>query len=134
MFEAKNQGHMRKFSLKKSFSKLFFRQYPKEEYIKGLRKFSARFLAFSDKVLSVQKIALSYPGEDMAIFEDLRLRGPKIDFRGQDQILQNVSSRTSPRPRTPLRTPPLVTKQLFGQGGSDNMHSLLMPACYRNRT
>ena len=38
--------------------------------------------------------------------EDLRPRGQGLDLRGQG--LQNVSSRTSSRPRTSLRTPPLV--------------------------
>ena len=42
--------------------------------------------------------------EDRAIFEDLRLRG---------QGLQNVSSRTSSRPRTSSRTPPLYFTSLL---------------------
>ena len=41
--------------------------------------------------------------EDRAIFEDLRPRG-------QGQGLQNVSSRTSSRPKTSSRTPPLFIK------------------------
>ena len=51
--------------------------------------------------------------EDRPIFEDLRLRGQGqgqgLDLRGQGQGqgLQNVSSRTSSRPRTSSRTPPL---------------------------
>ena len=52
--------------------------------------------------------------EDRPIFEDLRLRGQGqgqgLDLRGQGQGqgLQNVSSRTSSRPRTSSRTPPLL--------------------------
>ena len=50
--------------------------------------------------------------EDRPIFEDLRPRGQGqgLDLRGQDQGqgLQNVSSRTSSRPRTSSRTPPLI--------------------------
>ena len=54
--------------------------------------------------------------EDRPIFEDLRLRGQGqgqgLDLRGQGQGqgLQNVSSRTSSRPRTSSRTPPLILK------------------------
>ena len=53
------------------------------------------------------KIVLS-SAEDRAIFEDLKLRGQNqgLDLRGQGcpRGLQNVSS----KPRTSLRTPPLV--------------------------
>ena len=77
-FEAKdrnargqNQGHRRKCSTKKKSSKVFsrrstkkdlqnfFRRFPIEGHIKGLRKFSARFLEFSNKILTVQKKVLS---------------------------------------------------------------------------
>ena len=40
-------------------SKKFFRQCPLEESKKGLRKFSERFLAFSNKILTVKKTVLS---------------------------------------------------------------------------
>ena len=50
--------------------------------------------------------------EDRATFEDLRPRGQGqgLDLRGQGQGqgLQNVSSKTSSRPRISSRTPPLV--------------------------
>ena len=48
--------------------------------------------------------------QDRPIFEDLRPRGQGqgLDLRGQGQGLQNVSSRTSSRPRTSSRTPPLA--------------------------
>ena len=48
--------------------------------------------------------------EDRPIFEDLRPRGQGqgLDLEGQAQGLQNVSSRTSSRPRTSSRTPSLV--------------------------
>ena len=61
---------------------------------KGLQKFSARLLAFSNKILTIQQIVLPR-AEDRAIFENLRLRG---------QGLQNVSSKL----RTSSRTPPVV--------------------------
>ena len=57
--------------------------------------------------------------EDRPIFEDLRLRGQGqgqgLDLRGQGQGqgLQNVSSRTSSRPRTSSRTPPLVRDKTY---------------------
>ena len=51
---------------------------------KGLCRFSARFLAFSNEISTVQKYCCPR-AEDRAIFEDLRLRG---------QRLQNVFSRT----------------------------------------
>ena len=110
--KAKDQGHRCKCSPKKKVSKIFFRRSskktsskklfkrsPNEEYKKGLRKFSARFLAFSNEILGVQKQCCRR-AENKAIFEDLRLRG---------QGLQNVSSRTFSRPRTSSRTPPVVT-------------------------
>ena len=46
------------FSKKRSL-KFFFRRSPIEEHKKDLRKVSARFLAFSNKILTVQKIVLS---------------------------------------------------------------------------
>ena len=48
--------------------------------------------------------------KDRAIFEDLTPRGQGLDLRGQGQGHQNVSSRTSSRPRTSYRTPPLVPR------------------------
>ena len=72
MLEANAQGHRRKCSPKKgpqklfsgelrnkTSSKIFFMRSPKEEYKKGLCKFSARFLAFSSKILTVQKRVMS---------------------------------------------------------------------------
>ena len=70
MLETKDQGHRLKCSLKKkglqkNFSgekglkNYFFRRSPIEENKKGLRKFSARFLGFSNKISTVQKIVLS---------------------------------------------------------------------------
>ena len=49
------------------------------------------------------------------IFEDLRPRGQGqgLDLRGQSQGLQNLSLRTSSRPRTSSRTPPLVCRPEF---------------------
>ena len=56
---------------------------------KGLCRFSARFKAFSNKISAIKKWCCPR-AEDRAIFEVLRLGG-------QDQGLQNVSSRTPPR-------------------------------------
>ena len=46
------------FSGEKGLQKIFFRRFPLEENKKGLCKFSARFLALSNKILTVQKILL----------------------------------------------------------------------------
>ena len=67
------------FSKKKDLQKCFFRRSPKEKNKKGLRKFSARFLAFPNKILMVQKIMLS-------------------SSRGQGNFRRLEASR--PRPRT----------------------------------
>ena len=64
---------------KKRSSKKLSRRSPKEEDKKSLRKFSARFLALSNKILSVQKIVLS-------------------SSRGRSNFLGVEASR--PRPRT----------------------------------
>ena len=93
---------------KKSSKKLFTRSQKK-----GLRKFSARFLAFSYEILSFQKIVLS-SAKDRATFEDLKLRGQGLDLRGPDQRLQNVSLRMSSRPRMTSRTPPLLCVSSWG--------------------
>ena len=97
-------------SQKKRSSKIFFRQKRSSKIFfqaistrgkqkKGLRKFSARFLALFNKISTIQKIVLS-SSRGRAIFEELRLRG---------QGLQIVSS----RPRTSSRTPPLLNMQTF---------------------
>ena len=56
--QAKDQGHRRKCSLKKGLQNFFFRRSPKDENKKGLRKFSARFLAFSYIILKMNKSLL----------------------------------------------------------------------------
>ena len=85
------QGHKRKCSLKKKVFKIFF-QTPQKKVFKnffpgdlhlrktkkGLRKFSSRFLAFSNKISTVQKILLS-------------------SSRGQGSFRGLVASRPTPR-------------------------------------
>ena len=66
MLGAKDQGHRRKYSPKKKVIKIFFRRSLK----KGLRKFSAKFLTFTNKIFMIQEIVLSL-AEDRAFFEDL---------------------------------------------------------------
>ena len=51
------------FCKKKRCSKKIFRRSPKEENKNGLRKVSARFLAFSNKILTIQERVLSSSGE-----------------------------------------------------------------------
>ena len=92
------------FFRRKRSSKIFFKRSLFEEIKKSLCRYFARFLAFSNKILTVQKWCCPR-AEDRAFFEDLRLRG---QGQGQGQRLQNVFSRTSLRPRTSSRTPPLV--------------------------
>ena len=75
-------------------SPLAYAYAPSEENKKSVRKFSARFLSFSNEISTAQKIVLS-SSRGQEIFEDLRLRG-------QGQGLQNVFSRTS------SRTPPVL--------------------------
>ena len=70
---------------------------------KDTSKFSARFLAFSNKISTVQKIVLS-SSRGHGNFRGLEASRPSqgLDLRGQGQELQNESSRTS------SRTPPLI--------------------------
>ena len=122
-FEAKDQRHRRKCSpkkkhLQKSFSgdlrkkslkKIFIRRKRSSKNFfqaistsgkqkKVFANFPRGFWRFSTKFQRFKK--LSCPrAKDRAIFKDLRLWG---------QGLQNVSSRTSSRPRPSSRTPPLV--------------------------
>ena len=113
MLEAKDQGHKRKCTLKKKkrSSQKFFRRSPK---IKNEKRSSQKLFKRSPqknvfqkifrvlhKILTIQKVVLS-SSRGRPIFEDLRPRG-----QSQGQGLQNVSSRTSSRPRTSSRTPPL---------------------------
>ena len=79
---------------KKRSSKNFFMRSPMEENKKGLHKFSARFLVFSNEISSVQEIVLS----------SSRGQG---NFRGLED--SSPRPRTWPsRPRTSSRTPPLL--------------------------
>ena len=56
---SKKKGLQKNFSGEKGLKNYFFRRSPIEENKKGLRKFSARFLGFSNKISTVQKIVLS---------------------------------------------------------------------------
>ena len=110
------QGHQRKCSPK---SQKFFRRSQKKKkkglhknFSSGLQKktFSKKFFKRFTKFWQFKKYCCPR-AEDRPIFEDLRPRGQGqgLDLRGQGQGLQNVSSRTSSRPRTSSRTPPLTT-------------------------
>ena len=93
---------------KKKVLKFFFRRSLKIK--KDLRKFSARFLAFSNKILTIEKIVL-YSADDRAIFEDLRLRGQRLQNQrwsrghkargqGHKKIRGQGQGQTLSRPRT----------------------------------
>ena len=64
-----------------------------------------KFFQALHKILTIQKIVLS-SRRGQANFWGLS-QGQGLDLRGQGQGLQNLSSRTSSRPRTSSRTPPL---------------------------
>ena len=109
-FEAKDQGHRRKcspkkkvfkiffqatskkglqkfFSSEKGLQKFFFRRFPLEENKKGLCKFSARFLALSNKISTVQKIVLS-SSRGQGNFRGLEASRPRS--RTSNCVLENV--------------------------------------------
>ena len=89
-----DQGHKRKCSPKKkrSSQKFFKRSLQKNVFQKIFQALH--------KILTIQKILLS-SSRGQANLEDLRPRG-------QGHGLQNLSSRTSSRPRTSSRTLPLI--------------------------
>ena len=101
--KAKDQGHKRKSSPKKKkkvFTKIFQAISTKKRFLKNFSSASQNF--------NNSKNSAVLEREDRPIFEDLRPRGQGqgLDLRGQG--LQNLSSSTSSRPRTSLRTPPLL--------------------------
>ena len=99
--KAKDQGHKRKRSpkkkkKKKGLHKNFSSDLHKKTFSKKIFKRFTKFKQF--------KKYCCPRAEDRPIFKDLRPRG---------QGLQNVSSRTSSRPKTSSRTPPLVDTALM---------------------
>ena len=83
---------------KKVFTKIFQAISTKKRFLKNFSSASQNF--------NNSKNSAVLEREDRPIFEDLRPRGQGLDLRGQG--LQNLSSSTSSRPRTSLRTPPLL--------------------------
>ena len=94
--EAKDQGHRRKCSqkIKKKFFKKFLRRSQKKKTFP--KKFSGDQQNFNNSI----NTAVLEPRKDRTIFKEMRLRGQGLDSRCQG--LQNVSSKTSSRPRTSL--------------------------------
>ena len=89
---------------KKRSSQKFFKRFSKNVFQKNFQALH--------KLLTIQKIVLS-SSRGQANFRGLEASRPRgqgqgLDLRGQGQGLQNVSSRTSSRPRTSSRTPPLL--------------------------
>ena len=87
---------------------------PSEENKKSVRKFSVRFLAFSNEISTVQKIVLS-SGRGQGNFrglEALRPRPRTWGFEARPRTSKCVS-RTSSRPRTSSRTPPVAFRSSF---------------------
>ena len=89
------------FSKTNRSSKIFSGDLHLRETKKGLRKFFARFLAFSNKISTVQKIVLS-SSRGQGNFRGLEASRPRP--RTSKCVL---SWTTSSRPRTSTRTPPL---------------------------
>ena len=100
--KAKDQGHKAQVLSKKKkvFTKIF-------QAISTNKRFPKNFSTAPQNFNLPKNSAVL----DRPIFEDLRPRGQGqgqgLDLRGQGQGLQNLSSRTSSRPRTSSRTPPL---------------------------
>ena len=97
---------------KKGLHKNFSGDLQKKKKKKKKKRSSQKFFKRSPRKNAFQ-IHVLEPcprAEDRPIFEDLRPRGQGqgLDLRGQGQELQNLSSRTSSRPRTSSRTPPLI--------------------------
>ena len=103
-------------SEKKSSSQTFFRRSPKK------KRFPNIFQALH-KILTIQKIVLSF-------FEDLRARGQELDLRGQGQGLQNVFSRTPPLMNTLLVSP---WKNFCGRLWSQSFAVVHHQNCYSRR-
>ena len=78
----------------KDLQKFFFRQFPLEENKKGLRKFSARILALSNKISTVQKIVLS-SSRGQGNFRGLEASRPRP--RTSKCVLEDYTSATNKR-------------------------------------
>ena len=65
---------------KKKYSKIFFRRSPKEENKKGLRKVSARFMAFINISLTIQKRVL-FSSRGQGNFRGLEASRPRLRTR-----------------------------------------------------
>ena len=85
------------FQAKKVFKNFFSGDFHLRKTKKGLRKFSARFLALSNKLSTVQKIVLS-SSRGQGNFRGLEASRP---------MLRPRTSKSVPMPRTSLRIPPL---------------------------
>ena len=106
MLEAKGQGPRTQAQvLSKTKKKGHHKNFSGDLQKKKKKVFTKIFQAISTKKRFPKKRPRA---EDRPIFEGLRPRGQGqgLDLRGQE--LQNLSSRTSSRPRTSSRTPPLV--------------------------
>ena len=85
----------------------------REENKKGVRKFSARFLSFSNEISTVQKIEL-FSSRGLVIFKDLRLRG-------QDQGQGLEASRPKPTTSKCVLGDVLDAKDVLENSSSVNM-------------
>ena len=97
--KAKDQGHKRKCSPKKKKKKVFTKIF---QAISTKKRFPKNFSSAPQNFNNSKNSAVLEPRTG----QFSRTRGQGLDLRGQG--LQNVSSRTSSRPRTFSRTPPLI--------------------------
>ena len=107
--EAKDQGHKQKCSPKKSLQKFFSGEKVFKNFFsgglhlrktkKGLRKFFARFLAFLNKISTVQKIVLfSSRGQgNFRVLEASRPRTSKCVLEAKDVLEGSTSANKSVR-------------------------------------
>ena len=75
------------FFRQKRSSKFFFRRFSLEENKKGLRKFSARFLALSNKILTVKKIVRSLC-RGQGNFRELEVSRPRTSKSVLEDVLE----------------------------------------------
>ena len=85
---------------KKRSSQKFFKRSPQKNVFQNI------FQALH-KILTIQKILLS-SSRGQANFRGLEAKAKDLTFEAKAKDFQNVSSRTSSRPRTSSRTPPLL--------------------------
>ena len=91
------------FSGEKDLQKIFSSDFHLRKTKKGLRKFSARFLALSNKISTVQKIVLS-SSRGQGNFQGLEASRPRTSKSVLDYVLEAMDASRTP----PLLIPPAI--------------------------